>query len=209
MRELCLKNPVCAILRNVPLDITEDYAAAVFEGGIKMFEVALNSGDAFRQIVLLKKLFGPEASVGAGTVTTPARCGIALESGAEFVLTPSVNRETIAFCRKNSIPILPGVMTPTDVDICLSYGIDTMKLFPAGDLPENYIKSLKGPFDGTEYVAVGGVDAGNIRTFFDRGFIGVGMGQNLVPKEYVEKKRWKEAGEYVKSLMQGIRRERL
>ena len=81
-----------------------------------------------------------------------------------------------------------------------------MKLFPAGDLPENYIKSLKGPFDGTEYVAVGGVNAGNIGNFFERGFIGVGMGQNMVPREYVEKKQWEEASAYVRGLVQGIRR---
>lgn len=55
MRELCLKHPICAILRNVPLEETEDYARAVFEGGVKMFEVALNSDDALSQIILLKK----------------------------------------------------------------------------------------------------------------------------------------------------------
>lgn len=107
--------------------------------------------------------------MGAGTVTTPERCRIAMDSGAEFVLTPSVNRDTIEFCLKHAIRILPGVMTPTDVDVCLSYGLNIMKLFPAGDLPENYIKSLKGPFDGTEYVAVGGVNAGNIGTFLKEG----------------------------------------
>ena len=206
MRELCLKHPICAILRNVPLEETEDYARAVFEGGVKMFEVALNSDDALSQIILLKKIFGEEAAVGAGTVTTPERCRIALDSGAEFVLTPSVNKDTIEFCLKHAIRILPGVMTPTDVDVCLSYGLNTMKLFPAGDLPENYIKSLKGPFDGTEYVAVGGVNAGNIGNFFERGFIGVGMGQNMVPREYVEKKQWEEASAYVRGLVQGLRR---
>ena len=57
MRELCLKHPICAILRNVPLEETEDYARVVFEGGVKMFEVALNSDDALSQIILLKKIF--------------------------------------------------------------------------------------------------------------------------------------------------------
>lgn len=66
--------------------------------------------------------------MGAGTVTTPERCRIALDSGAEFVLTPSVNKDTIEFCLKHAIRILPGVMTPTDVDVCLSYGLNTMKL---------------------------------------------------------------------------------
>lgn len=55
-------------------------------------------------------------------------------------------------------------------------------------------------------MAVGGVNAGNIGSFFERGFIGVGMGQNMVPREYVEKKQWEEASAYVRGLVQGIRR---
>ena len=96
------------------------------------------------------------------------------------------------------------MLTPTDVAVCLEYGYTIMKLFPAGDMPPSYIKSLKGPFDGTEYVAVGGVDAGNIKTFLDNGFIGVGIGSNLIPKEYVKNDAWDKASEYVKGIVGSI-----
>ena len=108
------------------------------------------------------------------------------------------------FCRRYDIPLLPGVLTPTDVAVCLEYGYTIMKLFPAGDMPPSYIKSLKGPFDGTEYVAVGGVDAGNIKTFLDNGFIGAGIGSNLIPKEYVKNDAWDKASEYVKGIVGSI-----
>ena len=206
MKHILENNRICAIMRGVPLGKTLDYADAVYRGGVRMFEVAMNSGDAARQIELMRKHFGDNAYVGAGTVISAKRCEAAREAGAQFFLTPSATTGTMEFCRRYDIPLLPGVLTPTDVAVCLEYGYTIMKLFPAGDLPENYIKSLKGPFDGTEYVAVGGVNAGNIGSFFERGFIGVGMGQNMVPREYVEKKQWEEASAYVRGLVQGIRR---
>ena len=128
----------------------------------------------------------------------------AREAGAQFFLTPSATTGTMEFCRRYDIPLLPGVLTPTDVAVCLEYGYTIMKLFPAGDMPPSYIKSLKGPFDGTEYVAVGGVDAGNIKTFLDNGFIGVGIGSNLIPKEYVKNDAWDKASEYVKGIVGSI-----
>lgn len=198
-------NPVCAIMRNVPVEKTVDYAAAVYGGGIRLFEVAMNSPAGAMQIRMLREHFaGKKVYIGAGTVTDLDRCKAAQAAGAQFFLTPSVSVDTLEFCRKEAIPLLPGVMTPTDVAVCISYGYPVMKLFPAGDLPMGYIKSLKGPFDGTDYVAVGGVNTGNIKTFLAAGFIGVGIGSNLIPKEYVEQDRWKETRILIQRMMESV-----
>lgn len=201
MEKILELNKICAIMRNVPLEKTVDYASAVYEGGIHMFEVAMNSQDGVKQIEMLRKKFGDSAYVGAGTVINRERCEAAKAAGAQFFLTPSTSIETLEFCRKHEIPLLPGVLTPTDVAICLEYGYPIMKLFPAGDMPASYIKSLKGPFDGTEYVAVGGVKTDNIKTFFDQGFIGVGIGSNLVPKEYAAGNEWDKATRFVREIV--------
>ena len=206
MKEIILQNPVCAILRGVEPSQVVDYAKAVYAGGVKMFEVAMNSENAAGQIEALRSEFGDSAWVGAGTVINGERCVAARSAGAQFFLTPSATVTTLEFCRKNEIPLLPGVMTPTDVAACLAYGYHTMKLFPAGDLPMNYIKSLKGPYDGTEYVAVGGVSPINIRQFFDAGFIGVGIGSSLAPKELVKAGRWDEVTAYIISMMREVYR---
>lgn len=198
-------NPVCAIMRNVPVEKTVDYAEAVYGGGICLFEVAMNSPAGAVQIRMLREHFAGQAVfIGAGTVTDADRCQAAQAAGAQFFLTPSVSVDTLEFCRREEMPLLPGVMTPTDVAVCLSYGYPVMKLFPAGDLPMGYIKSLKGPFDGTDYVAVGGVNTENIKTFLAAGFIGVGIGSNLIPKEYVEQDRWEEARMFIESMMKRI-----
>ena len=80
-----------------------------------------------------------------------------------------------------------------------------MKLFPAGSLPKDYIKSLKGPFDGTEYVAVGGVKLENAAGFIEKGFLGVGIGSGLISKEQMEKGNWGEAKDGIASMMAQVK----
>ena len=200
-RQLFEQNPILAIMRNVPLEDTLDYAEAVVNGGVKCFEVALNGSDACRQITLLRRAFGGDITVGAGTAITVERARNAMEAGAEFLLTPSAQPEILAYCRERGIALLPGALTPTDVALCVTHGFHTMKLFPAGDMPANYIKSLKGPFDGTDYVAIGGVDSQNIGSFFRTGFLGAGLGSNIRPAEAVRARDWKMGTAWVKKLV--------
>ena len=205
MKELWEKYRVCGILRGIPQEWLLNYVQTAMDGGIRLFEVAMNSQDGELQIRTLKKELGNSICVGAGTVTTLERCKAAADAGAEFFLTPCVNRAVLEFCVENKIPILPGVMTPTDVSVCMEYGCSVMKLFPAGSLPKDYIKSLKGPFDGTEYVAVGGVKLENAAGFIEKGFLGVGIGSGLISKEQMEKGNWGEAKDGIASMMAQVK----
>lgn len=207
MKQLFQKHPVLAIIRNVPLEDTVDYAKAIVNGGIRLFEVALNSADSYKQISCLRRTFGDEIVLGAGTAITVERAEKAIEAGAEFLLTPSTQSEILHYCRENQISILPGALTPSDVAMCLNYGFDTMKLFPAGDMPMGYINSLKGPFNNTEYVAIGGVNYSNIGEFFKKGFLGVGLGSNLMPKEALKAKDWETCSEYIRQLIDIVEKE--
>lgn len=205
LRRVIAKNPILAIMRNVPLEITLDYAKAIIDGGISFFEVALNSPNALEQISMLKKAYGDRAYIGAGTAITVERAKAAVEAGAQFLLAPSTDPDVLEYCKCNNIPILPGALTPSDVTTCLRYGFEVIKLFPAGDMPKGYIKSLKGPLDNTDYVAIGGVNKDNLTEFFKQGYIGVGLGSNILPKEAVEKRDWITASEYVKELLKSIK----
>lgn len=201
MRQIVEHNPLLAILRNVPLEKTADYAEAAVQGGVFCFEVALNSPDALKQISLLRTRFGDRCLVGAGTAVTAELCAAALDAGAQFLLTPGTPPEVFRFCRGRGAALLPGVLTPTDVAVSLQYGYFTMKLFPAGSMPMGYVKDLKGPFDGTEYVAIGGVNSGNIRQFLDAGYIGVGLASALMPKEAVAAGDWERCAACVRELV--------
>ena len=182
MRETVQENPLLAIMRNVPLEQTEDYVGAVIRGGVRFFEVAMNTPHALEQIRLIRNSFGKEILVGAGTVLTAEAAEKAVESGAQFLLSPASDEQVLAYCQENDIMMMPGVLTPSDVALCLRYGFSTLKLFPAGGMSAGYVKLLKGPFDNTEYVAIGGVTPENLTDFFRQGCIGAGLGSSLVPK---------------------------
>ena len=102
--------------------------------------------------------------------------------------------------------MLPGALTPSDVTTCLKYGFDVIKLFPAGDMPKGYIKSLKGPLDETDYVAIGGVNRDNLADFIRQGYIGVGLGSSILPKDAVAKADWAAASAYVSELLSQIQK---
>lgn len=192
MKQTVIDNPILAIMRNIPMEKVLNYVGAATEGGVGFFEVALNSKDAYEQIKLLKKNF-KNISIGAGTAITVERAKAAIEAGADFLLSPSTDEDVLAYCQKNQITIMPGALTPSDVSKCLRYGFPVIKLFPAGDMPMGYIKSLKGPFDETEYVAIGGVNKENMAQFFHQGYLGVGIGSNIIPKEMILRDAWDEA----------------
>ena len=208
LRKVIGDNPLLAIMRNVPLEITLDYAKAIIDGGVNFFEVALNSPNALEQISMLKKEYGDIAYIGAGTAISAERAKAAVEAGASFLLSPSTDVEVLEYCSKNGIPILPGALTPSDVSTCIRYGFTVIKLFPAGSMPEGYIKALKGPLDNTDYVAIGGVNKDNLASFFEQGYIGVGLGSSILPKDAVERRDWKAASEYVMQLREIIAKAR-
>ena len=201
MYSIISDNPVLAIFRNVPLEHTVDYAETVVRGGISFFEIALNSRDGIEQIRLLRKHFGDSCMIGAGTAITVDSAKAALDAGAQFLLTPGTPLNVLEFCAAGGIMLLPGVLSPSDVAVSLQYGFRTMKLFPAKSVPRGYVKALKGPYDDTNYIAIGGVSPANIGEFFEEGYSGVGMAGGLMPEEIVRNERWEAGAEYIRKLL--------
>ena len=80
---------------------------------------------------------------------------ITSETEPDFIFTPSVNEEVLKYSQKNNINLIPGVFSPSEVALCLNYGFRLLKLFPAENLSETYVKNLKGPFNNADFIAVG------------------------------------------------------
>ncbi|MDR1520476.1 MAG: bifunctional 4-hydroxy-2-oxoglutarate aldolase/2-dehydro-3-deoxy-phosphogluconate aldolase [Planctomycetota bacterium] len=201
MRKAFRESPALAILRNIPLEKTIPYAQAAFAGGIRLFEVAMNSRDGLEQIERLRKHFGDSAGVGAGTVVNVDLAKAALAAGAAFLLAPSCPPEMLAWCAESRTAFLPGVLTPSEAGLCLASGFKVMKLFPAGDMPPGYVKSLKGPFNDSDYVAIGGVTPANAPDFIRAGYLGVGLGGNLMPRDCLENNGWDKAATGVRKML--------
>jgi len=198
-------HPVLAIMRKIPDEDLLDYVQAAIDGGVNFFEVALNTPNGPEQIEKLRKHFGDRILVGAGTVLSPNQAQNAVDHGAQFLLSPSCPEKVLAYCHKNGIAYMPGIMTPSDVGLCLEYGFSTLKLFPANCVSDQLVRQLKGPFDHTEYVAIGGVTLADAPKYKAQGYLGLGVGSNLFSKSLVQARNWQAASMELKGYMDSIR----
>lgn len=209
MHELIKRNPVTAILRHTPSEDLEAYTGSLYAGGLRSFEVSFSTKDAVRQLRWMKENMPEDACIGAGTILTKAEAEEALAEGADFLLSPAASPEILSYCSRNHVRFLPGVFTPSDVALCLSYGFHTLKLFPAGDLPAGYIDSLHGPFPSAEFVAVGGISPANAAAYLQSGYVGVGIGSSLVSHSLFQDKNWKQITEEIHEFLSSLRKDGL
>ena len=193
------KSKITGILRNIKKEDVLKAGEILIKYDIKDFEVTYNTKDSLEIVKMLKNEF-PHARIGMGTILNAEDLKKAEEAGAEFILTPSVNEEVLKYSKEKNIDLIPGVFSPSEVALALRYGFNYLKLFPAIDLPDSYIKNLKGPFDNVEFMAVGGVEKDNIADFFKAGFKSVGMGSSLIKKNYLENQDWESLEKHVKEI---------
>ena len=193
------RSKITGILRNIRKEDILKTGEILIKHNIRDFEVTYNSKDSLEIVKMLKKEFS-NARIGMGTILTVEELKTAEQLGAEFILTPSVNEEVLKYAKENKIEMIPGVFSPSEVALALRYGFNYLKLFPAIDLPDSYIKNLKGPFDNVEFMAVGGVEKDNITDFFRAGFVSVGMGSSLIKKTYLESQDWESMEKHVKEI---------
>lgn len=138
-------------------------------------EIALRSADDINQLTFAKQL-KTDCIIGAGTVTNTSLAKAAIDAGADFILSPNLDIETINYCVQHDAPIIAGAMTPTEVLNAWNAGATAVKVFPASPLGPSYIKQLLGPLATIPLVAVGGMGSTNSRTFIDAGCAAVGVG---------------------------------
>jgi len=154
---------------------------AIREGGISILEITMTVPGAINVIEQVFARYGNEALVGAGTVLDPETAKACISAGARFVVSPSLNVDTIAYCRSQEIVIMPGALTPTEVVQAWTAGADFVKVFPAGAVGgASYIKSLKAPLPQIELVPTGGVSLKTAADFIRAGAAALGVGADLV-----------------------------
>ena len=154
---------------------------AIREGGISILEITMTVPGAIGVIEEVSKRYGNEAVVGAGTVLDGETARACILAGARFVVSPSLNLETIEVCRRYGIAVMPGALTPTEVVQAWSAGADFVKVFPAGAVGgASYIRSLKAPLPQIELVPTGGVSLKTAADFIKAGASALGVGADLV-----------------------------
>lgn len=177
---------VVAVLRGDSSDQVVQMAEQAIAGGIKVIEITLTVPGALRAIESLSRIYSWNAEhedrfaiIGAGTVLEPHSARAAIMAGAEFVVSPSLNPETIRLCNLYRVPILPGVMTLAEVQQALEWGVDIVKLFPGSVYEPSIIKTMKGPMPQANFMPTGGVSVANLGEWIRGGAVAVGIGSDL------------------------------
>jgi 2-dehydro-3-deoxyphosphogluconate aldolase/(4S)-4-hydroxy-2-oxoglutarate aldolase len=154
---------------------------AIREGGVPVLEITMTVPGAIGLMEQMARRFGKDVVLGAGTVLDPETARACILSGAAFVVSPALNRGTIEICRRYSVAVLPGALTPTEVLTAWEAGADVVKVFPCGALGgASYIKSLKAPLPHIAMIPTGGVSVKTAADFIKAGSMALGVGADLV-----------------------------
>ncbi|WP_057938762.1 bifunctional 4-hydroxy-2-oxoglutarate aldolase/2-dehydro-3-deoxy-phosphogluconate aldolase [Algoriphagus resistens] len=178
------KAPVIGIIRGQSLQTVLKIAQAYEEAGFTTLEITMNTAGATSMISTLRRKF-PLLNIGAGTVCNLIELREALDAGAQFIVTPIIDETVIAHAVDENVPIFPGAFSPTELYKAWSLGASAVKVFPATQLGVQFIKDVLGPLDQIKLLPTGGVSKSNIRSFFEAGAFGVGMGSSLLDKKLV------------------------
>ena len=172
---------VIPVVRAESADIALRAIDAIRAGGISVLEITMTVPGAIRIIEEVAQKLGSKAIVGAGTVLDEVNARQCILAGAQFIVSPALNLDTISCCHRYGIVVIPGAMTPTEVVTASSAGADWVKVFPAGALGgPSYIKALKAPLPHIQLVPTGGVSLKTAADFILAGAIALGVGTDLV-----------------------------
>jgi len=192
--------PLIAIVRGVAPDDAAATGEAVYEAGIRIIEVPLNSPDPLTSIAMLARRFGDEALVGAGTVLDVADVARVKDAGGRIIVSPDTNIEVVAAAAAAGLVSCPGYFTPSEAFAALRAGAHGLKLFPAEEASPALLKAQKAvlPRD-VPVIVVGGVKPDSMQPWIDVGAAGFGLGSGLYkpgqsPAETAEKARAYVAG---------------
>ena len=157
-------------------------ARAMLAGGIDVMEITFRTAAAPDAIKSVSESC-PDMLVGAGTVLNLEQCRLAIEMGAKFIVSPGFDRDVVAYCIQNNVPVTPGCVTPTEITAAVNMGLRVIKFFPAniyGGL--NAMKNLAAPFGMVKFLPTGGINTDNIKEYLSAPFIHAVGGSWVCPK---------------------------
>jgi 2-dehydro-3-deoxyphosphogluconate aldolase/(4S)-4-hydroxy-2-oxoglutarate aldolase len=179
LKEDCL----VAVVRAKNLEQGDKVIQSIVDGGINFIEICMtvDEGSPIDLIAAMVEKYkdNKKVVIGAGTVLDPETARMAILAGANYVVSPGLNVETIKLCNRYRVPCLPGVMTPTEAITAMEAGCDVIKIFPGNIVGPAAISSFKGPLPQGEFMPSGGVDVDNVDKWIKAGAYAVGTGSSL------------------------------
>ena len=183
--------------RIVPVVVLEDAAhaapvgAAMKAGGLPCAEITFRTAAAAASIKAMAA--DPDILVGAGTVLTVDQAKTAVDVGAKFLVSPGLSPKVVEWALAQNIPIFPGVVTPTEIQMALEYGLKVVKFFPAGNYGgAKTLKSLAAVYGGLRFVPTGGIDASNLAEYLGIKAVAACGGSWICTNELIKAGNWTE-----------------
>lgn len=180
------RTPIVGIIRNISPTVFEKILPLYIQAGFTTVEVTMNTDGAEKMIEKCKIVHGDAINIGAGTVCNTEDLQKALDAGAEFIVTPIVEKGVIEKCVSLGIPVFPGAFTPTEIFNAWSLGASMVKVFPASQLGSDFIKSIKAPFPQIKLMPTGGVIAEDLKHYKNAGADAFGIGSPLFPAHLIK-----------------------
>ena len=189
-REILSAGAVIPVMAIDDLSTAVDLAHALVEGGIPTLEITLRTPVGVDAIRLIAKEV-PNAIVGAGTVTNPEELQAVEDAGAVFAISPGLHETLAKASHQSSIPLIPGVATPGEVQLALEHGINTLKLFPAEVVGgKAMLKALYGPYPDIRFCPTGGITLESAPEYLALPNVLCVGGSWLTPKDAVKNQDW-------------------
>lgn len=192
IKEIMNTSPVIPVMVINRLEHAAPLAHALVEGGLKVLEITLRTPVALDAIKTIKAEV-PGAIVGAGTVINTETLQQAIDAGSEFLVSPGVTENLIDSAVASGVPILPGVISPSEVMRLMEKGITEMKFFPAeaaGGVP--MLKSIGGPLPQVTFCPTGGVSPKNAQEYLALKNVACVGGSWMAPADLVDAENWEE-----------------
>ncbi len=199
------ENPIVAVIREAnPANILP-IVNALYNGGVKVVEITAETPKVMTMIEKVTDEMGEKVLVGAGTVLDPETARAAIMAGSKFIVSPSLNPETIKMTKRYGVVSIPGALTPTEILTAYEHGADMIKVFPANAFGPGYVKNIHGPFPYIPLMVTGGINPANVNDYLGSGALAVGVGSNLVsPKNLISEADFQtlteKASEYTNTL---------
>lgn len=184
-------------------------AEAVRAGGIPIVEVTMTVPGAIEVIARLARTVGDSVLIGAGTVLDADAARECVAAGAQFIVSPGFDRETMEAVRSEGKIMMAGALTPTEITAAWKGGADFIKIFPCGSVGgSKYIRALRGPFPQIPFVPTGGVNLETAADFIRAGAAALGIGSELVQAEALKSGNAEPIVENARKFVEAVKKAR-
>lgn len=210
LMDIVRRDKIITIVRGLSDKHMLPLAEALHRGGITMLEITFDQRepeswqDTAYAIGRVAKAMSGSMYIGAGTVMSLEQLARAKDAGALYMVSPDVNEAVIAQAKREGMHAFPGAMTPTEAVRAYAAGANGVKLFPAGSLGPGYLRAIKAPLSHIPFLAVGGINEQNAADFLRAGAIGVGVGGNIVNKDWIEAGAWGKITALARAYVQAV-----